>query len=223
MFSDSRLYAILDTRLLESRDMRTVADQLLRAGVRFLQYRHKAPFTRRSWEDCCALAELASRYEAGFLINDRADVALLCGASGVHLGQQDLPPELARRLLGSRREPEPLIGFSTHSLEQAREGGRLPVNYLAIGPVFPTRTKDQPDPVVGLETVAAVRAAVSKPLVAIGGITLENAREVVEAGADAVAVGRDLLATGDVATRARQFLDQLQDRPQDQPQERSRR
>ena len=216
MFSASRLYAILDTRLLESRDVRTVADQLLRAGVRFLQYRLKTPFTRRSWEDCCALAELASRYEAGFLINDRADVALLCGASGVHLGQQDLPPELARRLLGSRREPEPLIGFSTHSLEQAREGDRLPVNYLAIGPIFPTLTKDQPDPVVGLETVAAVRSAVSKPLVAIGGITLENARAVVEAGADAVVVSRDLLAPGAVAARARQFLDQLQDRPQDQ-------
>ena len=215
MFSASRLYAILDTRLLESRDVRTVADQLLQAGVRFLQYRHKAPFTRRSWEDCCALAALASRYEARFLVNDRADVALLCGASGVHLGQQDLPPELARRLLGSRREPEPLIGFSTHSLEQAREGDRLPVNYLAIGPVFATRTKEQPDPVVGLETVAAVRAAVSKPLVAIGGITLENARAVVEAGADAVAVGRDLLATDNVAQRARQFLDQLQDQLQE--------
>ena len=209
MFSASKLYAILDTRLLESRDVRTVADQLLQAGVRFLQYRHKAPFTRRSWEDCCALAELASQYEAGFLINDRTDVALLCGASGVHLGQQDLPPKLARRLLGSRREPGPLIGFSTHSLEQAREGDRLPVNYLAIGPIFPTLTKDQPDPVVGLEAVAAVRRAVSKPLVAIGGITLENARAVVEAGANAVAVGRHLLATGDVAARARQFLDQL--------------
>ena len=216
MFSPSRLYAILDTRLLETQEVRTVAGQLLQAGVRFLQYRHKAPFTRHSWEQCCALAELASKYEACFLVNDRADVALLCGASGVHLGQQDLPPELARRLLGSRRQPEPLIGFSTHSLEQAREGDRLPVNYLAIGPIFPTLTKDQPDPVVGLETVAAVRSAVSKPLVAIGGITLENARTVVEAGADAVAVSRDLLATGDVAARARQFLDQLQNRPQDQ-------
>ncbi len=215
MFSASRLYAILDTRLLEARDVRTVADQLLQTGVRFLQYRHKAPFTRRSWEDCCALAALASRYEARFLVNDRTDVALLCGASGVHLGQQDLPPELARRLLGSRREPEPLIGFSTHSLEQAREGDRLPVNYLAIGPVFPTRTKEQPDPVVGLEGVAAVRAAVTKPLVAIGGITLENARAVLQAGADAVAVSRDLLATGDVAARARQFLDQVQDQLQE--------
>ena len=208
MFSSSRLYAILDTRLIESRNVRTVAGQLLQAGVRFLQYRHKAPFTRHSWEDCCALADLASQYEAEFLVNDRADVALLCGASGVHLGQQDLPPELARRLLDSRRKPDPRIGFSTHSLEQAREGDRLPVSYLAIGPVFATLTKDQPDPVVGLETVAAVRATVRKPVVAIGGITLKNARAVLEAGADAVAVSRDLLATDDIAGRARQFLDQ---------------
>ena len=209
MFSPSRLYVILDTRVLGSRDLPAVAAQLLQAGVRFLQYRHKAPFTRRSWEVCRTLAGLASQYEARFLVNDRADVALLCGASGVHLGQQDLPPELGRRLLSSREKSEPLIGFSTHSLEQARQGDRLPVNYLAIGPVFPTLTKDQPDPVVGPEGVTAVRATVSKPLVAIGGITLENARAVLEAGADAVAVASDLLAADDTAERTRQFLERL--------------
>ena len=207
MFPSSRLYAIVDSSWLGSLGAPAVAAQLLRAGVRILQYRHKGPWTRQSWNQCRALAEMAAASGAQFLVNDRADVALLSGAAGVHLGQQDLPPEQARRLMGSR-----LIGFSTHSLEQARQGERLgpAVDYLAIGPVFATLTKQNPDPVVGLETVAAVRAAVVRPLVAIGGITLENARAVLDAGADAVAVARDLLANGDIASRARMFLEKLE-------------
>ncbi len=201
MFLASRLYAILDTGLVGNRSVDEIAAQLLEAGVRLLQHRHKGPFTRARWEECCAIAEMARQHRAQFLVNDRADVALLCGAVGVHLGQEDLPPEAARRMAG-----EMVLGFSTHNEQQTCAGERLPVDYLAIGPVFPTSTKAQPDPVVGLETVAAVRAAVSKPLVAIGGITLENARAVLDAGADAVAVARDLLTGEDVAARARQFL-----------------
>lgn len=207
MFPTSRLYAIVDSNLLGPLGAPAAAAQLLRAGVRLLQYRHKGPWTRQSWNDCRAIAELARQHAAQFLVNDRADVALLCGAEGVHLGQQDLAPEHARRVLGAASDR--LIGFSTHNLEQAREGDRLPVDYLAIGPVFATLTKQQPGPVVGLETVAAVRAAVKKPLVAIGGITLENARTVLEAGADAVAVARDLLTADSIEARARQFLARL--------------
>ena len=200
----SRLYAIIDTALAPG-PAPLVAEQLLRAGVRILQYRHKGPFTRQSWRECCALAELARSRKARFIVNDRADVALLCGADGVHLGQEDLPAEHARRLLGEGK----IIGFSTHTVEQAREADRLPVDYLAIGPVFATTTKQRAEAVVGLETVWAVRAAVRKPLVAIGGITLENAAAVIEAGADAVAVIRDLLVAPDVEARARQFLERL--------------
>lgn len=218
MFPPSRLYAILDTGLIPTPRATKMAAQLLGAGVRLLQYRHKGPFTRRRWEECRAIAELSRQHGAQFLVNDRADVALLCGAAGVHVGQQDLPPEKARRVQsavgrhqsavgGQQSAGQLILGYSTHTVEQAREGDRLPVDYLAIGPVFPTRTKEQPDPVVGLETVAAVRAAVSKPLVAIGGITLENARAVLETGADVVAVARDLLAAKDIQTRARQFLE----------------
>jgi thiamine-phosphate pyrophosphorylase len=200
----SRLYAIIDTALAP-RGVPLVAEQLLRAGVRVLQYREKGTFRRQSWRECCALAELARSRNARFIVNDRADVALLCGADGVHLGQEDLPAEQARRLLGEGK----IIGFSTHTVQQAREADRLPVDYLAIGPVFATTTKQRADPVVGLETVRAVRAAVRKPLVAIGGITLENAAAVIEAGADAVAVIRDLLVAPDVEARARQFLERL--------------
>jgi len=200
----SRLYAIIDTALAPGRAP-LVAEQLLRAGVRVLQYRGKGTFRHQSWRECCALAELARSRKARFIVNDRADLALLCGADGVHLGQEDLPAEQARRLLGEGR----IIGFSTHTVEQAREADRLPVDYLAIGPVFATTTKQRAEAVVGLETVRAVRAAVRKPLVAIGGITLENAAAVIEAGADAVAVIRDLLVAPDVEARARQFLERL--------------
>jgi thiamine-phosphate diphosphorylase len=201
----NRLYAIIDTHLASSPT--AAAESLLRAGVRLLQYRHKGPFTREHWEQCCRMAELAREHAACFLVNDRADIAALCGASGVHLGQDDLPPEKARLLLG----PRAIIGLSTHSLEQARAADSLPVDYLAIGPVFPTVSKERPDPVVGLDAVRAVRAAVEKPLVAIGGITLQNARNVIDAGADAVAVIRGLFAVPDVEARAREFLEELSD------------
>ncbi len=205
MFPPSRLYAIVDSGLAERPGAPAVAAQLLGAGVRILQYRHKGPFTRRNWDDCQALAELAAQHGARFFVNDRADVARLCGAAGVHLGQRDISPDAARSVLSGGQ----LIGFSTHNLEQAREAERMPVDYVAIGPVFPTRTKEEPGPAVGLETVAAVRAAAGRPLVAIGGITLENARAVIDAGADMVAVARDLLAAGDIAARARAFLQRL--------------
>jgi thiamine-phosphate pyrophosphorylase len=211
-FPHSPLYAILDTGYPEALSHAggppAAARQLLESGVRLLQYRHKGPFTRRHFDECRGISELCRQAGAVFLVNDRADIALMCGAAGVHLGQDDLPPEHARRLMGPAdlAAARGIIGFSSHSLEQALEGERLPVDYLAIGPVFPTTSKERPDPVVGLETVRAVRAAVSKPLVAIGGITLENARGVLDAGADAVVVIRDLLAAPDLAARARQFL-----------------
>jgi thiamine-phosphate pyrophosphorylase len=119
------------------------------------------------------------------IINDRADIALALGADGVHLGQDDLPPAAARELLGERA----VIGCSTHNEEQAREAIELPVDYIAIGPVFQTSSKENPDPVVGLEGLRRVRRIVGQiPLVAIGGVSAENAREVLTAGADSLAV-----------------------------------
>jgi thiamine-phosphate pyrophosphorylase len=182
-----------------------MAGALLRAGVRVLQYRHKGRFGRRNFEECRAVAEQVHEAGGVLLVNDRADVAVLCGADGVHLGQTDLSPEKARQFLGERS----LIGYSTHTREQAALAARMPVDYLAIGPVFPTRTKQQPDPVVGLEVVSEVRALTARPLVAIGGITLDNAATVLRAGAEAVAVISDLLRAEDLEYRARQFLEVL--------------
>src|SRR5688500_5591421 len=129
-----------------------------------------------------------------FMINDRVDIALAVGADGVHLGQDDLPPEEARKILGEKA----IIGFSTHSPEQARDALKMPVDYIAIGPVFSTSTKIDPDPVVGLDGVCSVRRLLGDfPLVAIGGITLDNAASVIAAGADSLALIKDILRDAD--------------------------
>ena len=137
--------------------------------------------------------------------SDRADVALAVSADGVHLGQDDLPVELARRILNQGK----WIGCSTHNLAQVIEADKSSADYVAFGPIFPTGSKERPDPVVGLEGLRKAREATRKPLVAIGGITVENARATIEAGADSVAVISDLIGAPDVAARARKFLEAL--------------
>jgi len=202
VFLHAPLYAILDTAAGSAAPAEAAVEALLRAGVRVMQYRHKEPFRSAQVDACAVLARKIREAGGVFFVNDRADVADLSGADGVHLGQDDLPPEKARRFLGQA----PLIGYSTHTLEQARLAAAAPVDYIAVGPVFPTQTKKNPDPVVGLSLVSQVRSLTNKPLVAIGGITMENAPSVLAAGADAVAVIRELLAGPDLEQRARQFL-----------------
>lgn len=201
-FHEAPLYAILDTTLRKEGALLAIAEALLRAGISVIQYRHKGKFGRKNFEECQTLVALIHRSGGVFLVNDRADVAALCGADGVHLGQEDLPPAKARQLLGTAR----IIGYSTHTLEQAAVADTLPVDYVAVGPVFPTRTKQHPDPVVDLSGIAGARCRTEKPLVGIGGITLQNAPSVLQSGADAVAVIGDLLLAGDVELRAREFL-----------------
>lgn len=196
------LYAIVDPALRPDLQLLSIVDALLNGGVRLIQYRHKGAFRRKNFDDCSAIADQVSRAGGLFIVNDRADVAALCGAAGVHLGQEDLPPEKARQLLG----PGTIIGYSTHTTEQAAIAGRLPVDYIAIGPVYPTNTKQHADPVVGVSKVIEVRSITAKPLVAIGGITLENAQSVLQAGADAVAIASDLIRDSEIEKRVRQFL-----------------
>jgi thiamine-phosphate pyrophosphorylase len=163
------------------------AEALLEAGARILQFRHKSFFSRQAFEEASRISELCRRAGALFVVNDRADVAKLLDAA-VHLGQDDLAPADARRIL-----PAPgIIGFSTHNEQQLRAGDAEPVDYLAIGPIFPTRSKLNPDPIVGVDQLRHLRTLTQKPLVAIGGITRELAPQVFEAGADSVAVISDL-------------------------------
>ncbi len=184
------LYPILDTQLLDRLrcPLEMAAEAMLRGGAGILQLRHKGHFSRRLFEQAERIATLCARYQALFVIDDRADIARLLGA-GVHLGQQDLPPRLARRLVG----PETIIGFSTHNEGQLRAAADEPIDYLALGPVFETSSKEKPDPVVGLERLRAWRGLTDRPLVAIGGITRANVAAVLEAGANSVAVIRDLV------------------------------
>jgi thiamine-phosphate pyrophosphorylase len=169
--------------------------------VAVAQFRHKGPYTR----DVLAQAEEIGRIlRAGgvrYVINDRSDVARMLGADGVHLGQEDLPPAGVRAIVG----PDVWIGFSTHSEAQLRAGDREPADYLALGPIFATGSKENPDPVVGLAELARLRPLTAKPLVAIGGITRDNVRQVLEAGADAVAVISDLLS-GDLEARLKEWV-----------------
>ena len=208
-FQEAPLYAILDTALRPALDPPEILEALLRGGVRVVQYRHKAAFRRANFDACCAMAQRVHQAGGAFIVNDRPDVAVLCGADGVHLGQDDLPPEKARAFFdaaGSAAGAARLIGYSTHNRAQAAEAACSTADYVAVGPIFPTSTKRHPDPVVGTAFVTETRSLTAKPLVAIGGITLENAASVIKAGADAVAVISDLMLTDDIASRARQFL-----------------
>jgi thiamine-phosphate pyrophosphorylase len=184
----------------------STAEILLDAGVRVLQYRNKSFFSRAAFDDATRIAELCRQAEALFVVNDRADVAALLGAA-VHLGQDDLAPSDARRIL----PPSSIIGFSTHNEHQLRSGDAEPVDYLAIGPIFATGSKHNPDPVVGLERLRTMRALTAKPLVAIGGITRELAPQVFQAGADSVAIIGDLYpdpcTPSALRLRAREWLE----------------
>jgi thiamine-phosphate pyrophosphorylase len=166
------------------------AEELLRGGASMIQYRDKSDETRR-FLSCARELRRITRGRAVLVVNDRADLCLAAGAGGVHLGQDDLLPVAVRRMFTGHKNL--VIGFSTHNLKQVQEADSMPVDYIAVGPVFATTSKARPDPVIGLEGVRQARAATSKPLVAIGGITRKNCRQVMEAGADSVAVISDLL------------------------------
>jgi thiamine-phosphate pyrophosphorylase len=201
----ARLYAILDAERLGGRRLEEVSEALLAAGVRLFQYRDKRGSSREMFEAVCALIPMIREQGGLLIVNDRADVALVAGADGVHLGQDDLPPDLARRVL----KPGQYLGYSTHNVQQLRQADASPADYLAYGPIFPTASKEAPDPTVGLDGLARARQATAKPLVAIGGITVDNARQVIENGADSVAVISALLDAPDPGARAREFLSVL--------------
>lgn len=185
-------YPILSPDLIANRGLDPIAvtEALLSAGAEWLQFRHKGPFTRPVFELASQVGQLVQANGAVYVINDRADVALMLGADGVHVGQDDLPPGEVRKLVGDQM----FIGYSTHNEAQLRAGDREPVDYLALGPLFGTSSKENPDPTVGLSELARIRAVTSKPLVAIGGITRKNVSEIFTAGANSAAVISDFLA-----------------------------
>lgn len=198
-----RLYAITDAAAGSSHLEQVAA--FARAGATLVQIRDKRASGREIYEIVVEALRIAHPFGAKIVVNDRVDVARAARADGVHVGQEDLPAAAAREIVG----PDRIVGISTHSVEQAREADRLAVDYVAVGPAFATSTKENPDPVIGLEGIAAVRAVVAKPLVAIGGITLERSPSVIAAGADSVAVVSDLRTGGSIEDRVRAFLSAL--------------
>ncbi|HYL91935.1 MAG TPA: thiamine phosphate synthase [Alphaproteobacteria bacterium] len=196
------LYPILDfssfaAKADPQRAMLEFAEQMLAGGATILQYRDKISAPQMFLSNARELRRV-TQGKATFIINDRTDLALACEADGVHLGQDDLSPAAARKIFDSANQKSghaiySWIGFSTHNLAQVSEADALPLDYIAIGPVFATGSKANPDPVVGLDGVRQARKATKRPLVAIGGITRQNCRQVREAGADSVAVISDLL------------------------------
>lgn len=202
-----RLYVILDAAQVGEASISSAADALLSAGIRLIQYRDKQASARELYERSQQLIERIRAAGGILIVNDRADVARALDANGVHVGQEDLPVELARRVVGEGK----WVGCSTHNLEQVRSADKSSADYIGFGPVFPTRSKEKPDPVVGLPGLREARQMTRKPLVAIGGITRANARAVLEAGADSVAVIQDLLQTPEIAARAQEFLRILAD------------
>ena len=189
-FNLPKVYPITDTRLSGLSHGEQVM-RLIRGGATVIQLRDKGASPREFYHHAAAALQVVRYHGAKLIINDRVDVALALKADGVHLGQSDLPVEAARCLLGG----DAIIGFSTHDITQARLAATMPLDYIAFGPIFQTLTKENPDPVAGLDALREVRASTgSLPLVAIGGVNLINAAEVFGAGADAVAMISELIA-----------------------------
>jgi thiamine-phosphate pyrophosphorylase len=202
-----RVYPILDTESLDRRAiaLETAAAAFLEGGAGILQIRHKRHWSRGFFETARTVARLCREAGAALVINDRADFAMLLEA-GLHVGQDDLSPRDARRLMG----PDASIGFSSHNVNQLCAAGGEPVDYVALGPVFSTDSKLNPDPVTGVEEIRRCRSLIEKPLVAIGGITQENALDVWRAGADSVAVIAGLLPDPATAHSLRERMEQWQ-------------
>ena len=203
-----RIYPLTDVQLSGFSHAEQVK-LLSLGGASLVQLREKRMPAREFYEQAKEAVAVASSCGVQLLINDRVDVALAIGAHGVHLGQDDMPPEAARKLLG----PNAVIGYSTHNIEQAIAATRLSIDYLAIGPIFATTSKSDTAPVLGLDGLRAVRRAIGAfPLVAIGGITSENAADVIAAGADSVAVISALLSNSHrIPEATRNLLQDLRD------------
>lgn len=188
-FSLPKIYPITDISITKLSHLEQV-ERLIAGGAKFIQLRDKNSTPKDFYEAAEAVIDFTRGKDVKIIINDRVDIALVVKADGVHLGQDDLPPENARQILGEKA----IIGFSTHNISQAIEAIKMPLDYIAVGPIFNTSTKENPDPIVGIEGLKTVRKAIGDfPLVAIGGINTENAKEVLDNGADSVAVISQIL------------------------------
>ncbi|NPV26002.1 MAG: thiamine phosphate synthase [Firmicutes bacterium] len=205
MFFNGTLYVITDQQLSSPRSNREVITQALAGGATAVQLREKALPERQLWQQAVELREITARAGAAFIINDRVDLALAVDADGVHLGQDDLPAEVARKLLG----PGKILGISVTSVAEALAAQAAGADYLGVGPIYPTTTKSDARDIVGLAGLKEIRQVVSLPLIAIGGINLTNIREVISAGADGIAVVSAIVTAPDIAKTTQEMLTEI--------------
>ncbi|MCX5722999.1 MAG: thiamine phosphate synthase [Nitrospirae bacterium] len=204
-FSLSPLYIILDPSVCPERPLVEVLTVAAEAGAVLFQYRNKTASMKEAYVEALALRQAAAKAGVLFIVNDRCDLALAVDADGVHLGQGDLPLDLARKVMG----PNKLIGISTHNPDQVRAASAGKPDYLGFGPIFPPGSKRDHDPVVGLEGLRAIRAVTSLPIFAIGGIQIGQVGDVMEAGADGIAVISAILKAADIREAVRTFLSRM--------------
>ena len=198
----SGLYIILDPSICPARPLVNVLTAAAEAGAALFQYRNKTASMKEAYVEALALRQAAKKAGALFIVTDRCDLALAVDADGVHLGQGDLPLDLARRVMG----PDKLIGISTHNPDQVREATAGKLDYLGFGPIFKPGSKQDHDPVVGLEGLRAMRRLTSLPVFAIGGIQIDQVGEVMRAGANGVAVISAILKAPDISYAVKAFL-----------------
>ena len=204
-YSLSGLYIILDPSVYPARPLVEVLTSAAEAGASLFQYRNKTASMKEAYLEALALRQAAAKAGVLFIVNDRCDLALAVDADGVHLGQGDLPLDLARKVMG----PDKLIGISTHNPDQVREATAGKPDYLGFGPIFKPGSKQDHDPVVGLEGLRAMRRLTSLPVFAIGGIQIDQAGEVMRAGANGVAVISAILKAPDIGYAVKAFLAQM--------------
>lgn len=203
----SGLYVILDPSVRPDRPLRDVLKAAARAGASLFQYRNKAASMKDAYAEALALRKLAAELDVTFIVNDRCDLALAVEADGVHLGQTDLPYAYARRIMGPNR----LIGVSTHNAEQVKEADRLKPDYIGFGPIFKPASKQDHDPMVGIEGLTQIRSLTTLPVFAIGGIQSEQVGDVMRAGANGIAVISAVLSASDVSRAVQDLLARMKE------------
>jgi len=203
-----RIYPITDKRLARKESHLSIVRELVRGGAQLVQVRDKSTPARELLADLKRCVEFADSKGVTLIVNDRCDLVLSCNAAGVHLGQDDLPPQAARELLGRSK----IIGFTTHSLKQVRRSSEMPVQYIGFGPVYATSSKVDPSPVVGIDGLARACMASTKPVVAIGGIGLEQVEEVLQSGAASMAIISALMTAANLAQTMDRFLEKARAR-----------
>ena len=201
----SGLYVILDPSVCPDRSLADILKEAARTGVRLFQYRNKTASMKEAYAEALPLRTIAEELGVTFIVNDRCDLALAVDADGVHLGQTDLPYADARKVMG----PNKIIGLSTHNAEQVKEAEQRKPDYIGFGPIFKPASKQDHDPVVGIAGLTEIRSLTSLPVFAIGGIQLDQVRNVMQAGADGIAVISAVLKAPDVTKAVKDFLAQM--------------